>query len=75
MPAKVKIDRDSCIGCGACIALVPDFFELNQDDGKSQVVEKYRVGGDPASGEAPDNLVNDIKSAAEGCPVNAIKVE
>ncbi len=75
MPAKVKIDRDSCIGCGACIALVPSFFEQNPDDGKAQVVEQYRSGGDPASGEAPDDLVNDVKSAAEGCPVSAIKVE
>jgi ferredoxin len=54
---------------------VPDFFELSSDDGKAQVVEKYRIGGDPASGEAPDKLLNDIKSAAEGCPVGAIKVE
>jgi len=75
MGAKVRIDREACIGCGACIALVPDFFELNSDDGKAQVIEKYRIGGDPASGEAPDKLLNDIKSAAEGCPVGAIKVE
>jgi len=47
----------------------------NPDDGKSQIVEKYRVGGDPAVGEAPNNLLNDVKSAADGCPVGVIKVE
>ncbi|MEM2187707.1 MAG: ferredoxin [Nitrososphaerota archaeon] len=73
--ARVTIDRDACIGCGACWALVPEFFEQNPDDGKSQVVEKYRVGGDPAVGEAPNNLLDDVKSAADGCPVGAIKVE
>ncbi|MEM1976639.1 MAG: ferredoxin [Nitrososphaerota archaeon] len=73
--ARVTIDRDACIGCGACWALVPEFFEQNPDDGKSQVVEKYRVGGDPAVGEAPNNLLDDVKSAADGCPVGVIKVE
>jgi ferredoxin len=57
-----------------CWALVPEFFEQNPDDGKSQIVEKYRVGGDPAVGEAPNNLLNDVKSAADGCPVGVIKV-
>ncbi|MEM0328870.1 MAG: ferredoxin [Nitrososphaerota archaeon] len=73
--ARVTIDRDACIGCGACWALVPEFFEQNPDDGKSQVVEKYRIGGDPAVGEAPNNLLDDVKSAADGCPVGVIKVE
>ena len=72
--AKVRIDRENCIGCGACWALVPNFFEQNPDDGKSQIVEQYRAG-DPAVGNAPDDMLNDIKSAAEGCPVGAIKVE
>ncbi len=73
--AKVRIDKDTCIGCGACWALVPSFFEQNPDDGKSQVVEQYRVGGDPTVGEVPDDVLDDVKSAAEGCPVEAIKIE
>ena len=72
--AKVRIDRENCIGCGACWALCPDLFEQS-DDGKSQVVEKYRVGGNPAEGEVPAELLNDVKSAAEGCPAQAITVE
>lgn len=75
MSTKVRIDRDNCIGCGACTALVPDFFELNVNDGKAQIVEKYRSENNPALGDAPNNLLNDIKSAAEGCPVNAIRVD
>ena len=54
--------------------MVPNFFEQNPDDGKSQIVEQYRAG-DPAVGNAPDDMLNDIKSAAEGCPVGAIKIE
>ncbi len=73
--AKVKIDKDSCIGCGACWALAPSFFEQNPDDGKSQVVEQYRVGGDPTVGEVPDEMLDDVKSAVEGCPTGSITLE
>lgn len=54
--------------------MVPDFFEQN-DEGKCQIVEKYRVSGNPAEGEAPPELLDDVKSAAESCPVQAITVE
>ena len=33
---KVKVDKDLCIGCGACQALVPDVFEIG-DDGLAEV--------------------------------------
>ncbi|HDD40636.1 MAG: ferredoxin [Thaumarchaeota archaeon] len=72
---RVRIDKDACIGCGACWALAPNFFEQNENDGKSQIVEQYRVGGDATVGEPPADMVDDVKSAAEGCPVGAIKIE
>jgi len=55
--------------------LAPNFFEQNENDGKSQIVEQYRVGGDATVGEPPADMVDDVKSAAEGCPVGAIKIE
>jgi len=35
--AKVTVDQDTCIGCGACVSACPDCFELNED-GKSKVI-------------------------------------
>ena len=40
---KVVIDREGCISCGTCWEDCPDFFEENQDDNLSQIVEKYRT--------------------------------
>ncbi len=31
----VTVDTEACIGCGACVSLCPDVFELK--DGKSHV--------------------------------------
>jgi len=33
--AKITIDREKCIGCGACAALCPEGFEMK--DGKAVV--------------------------------------
>lgn len=55
----VTIDKEACIGCGACTAVCPEVFELGSD-GKAEV--KDQKGGC-------------AKEAADGCPVNAINVE
>ncbi|QOJ78476.1 ferredoxin [Infirmifilum lucidum] len=71
---KVTIDRDQCISDMACVSLCPEVFEMNEEDGKSQIVAKYRVGNNPGEGEVPGELEECIKSAAEACPVSIIHV-
>lgn len=73
--AKVTIDRDECISCGACWSACPEVFEENSDDGLTQVVTKYQVGGDPGVGEIPADLVDCANDAADSCPVEIIHVE
>ncbi len=60
---KVKItqDHDACIGCGACVAICPDNWEMK--DGKAV----------PKETEPDDAGCN--QQAADSCPVNCIKVE
>ncbi len=70
--ANISIDRDDCISCGSCWTICPDFFQQNPDDDFSEVVEKYRVGGDNAKGEAPPQLEELVKEAADACPVGII---
>ena len=71
---QVTIDRDECIMCGACYAMCPEFFEEDPDDGFSQVIEEYRVDGDPGKGKAPGELEECVTDAAEGCPVEIIHI-
>lgn len=59
---KVKIDSTKCIGCGTCTALAPDFFQLNEETGKAEVIKS------PVSQE-------EVKEAKESCPVGAISWE
>lgn len=72
---KVTIDREVCIDCGVCYADCPDVFEEDSADSTSQIVEAYRIDGDPTIGQVPDALAECARSAADGCPVEAIHVE
>lgn len=58
---KVTVNKDLCIGCGACQAIVPSVFEL-EDDGLAKAIDS--------------NIDNDLKEevidALEGCPTSAI---
>ncbi len=58
-PAVVKVNLDTCIGCGICTSIAPEVFEM-QDDGKSHVKN-------PDSSNAED--------AKGACPVGAITIE
>ncbi len=69
---KVTIDRDQCISCESCWTICPEFFAQSAGDSWSEITPKYRLGGDPAQGEAPDELRDKVKEAADSCPVQII---
>lgn len=59
---KVKVNKEICIGCGACQAIAPDVFEI-EDDGLAQAKDI----------EINDNIKEDVIDALEGCPTSAIE--
>lgn len=61
---KAKVVENLCIGCGACTALVPDEFELN-DSGVAYAKNET----------VKEDLQDDVKTAMENCPTGAISIE
>lgn len=62
---KVKVNRDNCIGCGACEAICDKVFKLDEEGISTVVCENFE--------EVDEATLND---AIEGCPTSAIeKVE
>ena len=59
---KLKVDKDICIGCGACQAIAPDVFEIDDDGLAKTIVD-----------EVPEDNSEDAIDAKEGCPVSAIE--
>ena len=58
---KINVNKDTCIGCGACIAIDEAHFNFDSE-GKSEVISQENL--------EDNNLVN----AIESCPVAAISI-
>ena len=58
---KLKLNKDKCIGCGACEAIAPDYFQV--------------IGGvcSLKKSEVKKEDEESVKEAIECCPTQAIK--
>lgn len=59
-----KVDKDTCIGCGACPSICPEVFQM-EDDG---LAAAYVT-------PVPTGVEDSAQEAADGCPVDAIHIE
>jgi len=58
---SVKVNEDLCIGCGTCVSLCEEVFELNEE-GKSEIKKDADLAKNAEC----------IKQAGDSCPVQAI---
>jgi ferredoxin len=56
----LKIDQETCIGCGLCAGTSPEHFIINAN-GKAEVIK--------------EEVTRDTEEAAKNCPVGAISVK
>lgn len=55
----IKVNENTCIGCGACVAIAPENFDFNES-GLSTVIS--------------ETITESTEEAASACPVNAISI-
>ncbi len=60
---RAYIDEDACIGCGACVDICPEVFEM---DGDVAVVK---------TGELLEEYEEKAEEAADSCPTEAIELD
>lgn len=59
---KIRVNKEICIGCGACIAIDETHFTFD-DEGRSEVISQ-------------ENLEDaNLQNAIESCPVDAISIK
>ena len=71
---KVRLYRTKCIGCNYCVELAPAYWEMNESDGK---VDLLNSDGQNSVFEViitsdDIDIMNDCVSV---CPTKAIRVE
>ena len=59
---NVKVNKDKCIGCGACTSIAEDVFTFDEDGLAIENNEKIN-----------EENKDDVKLAIESCPVDAIE--
>ena len=70
---KVTHIKRDCISCGACAALHPDQWVMD-DEGLAQLLDSVKVG-DIFEKDLELDQVNDYQEAESVCPVNIILVD
>lgn len=66
--------RYKCIGCAYCVEIAPEFWSMNSEDGRCDL-----IGGENKNGIYVLDIFEDEvlknKKAAEICPSRCIRVE
>ena len=70
---EIQHDRPNCIGCAACAAVTPDFWEMNED-GKSDIKQAKNREDGWQTREIEEKEFAANKEAADACPVNVIHI-
>ena len=67
-------DRPNCIGCGACVAVAPEHWDMN-DDGKADIINGKNRKDEWQEKEISEDEFKINMEAAESCPVNVIHLK
>jgi ferredoxin len=62
MNKKIIVNKNKCIGCGTCVALASDIFEMDSN-GKSKVKKSPTIDEES------------LKLAIDSCPAQAINIQ
>ena len=62
---NIKVDKDTCIGCGACINTCEEVFDYD-DDGLAKVI---------SNNITDESIIDSATDAMNACPVGAISNE
>ena len=73
MVYKYNFIRDECIGCSACAACNPEYWEM-ADDAKSVLLNSEEVKEDIFEIDFDEDKLDLNMETAESCPVNCIHI-
>lgn len=70
---KIIHELEKCIGCGSCVAICPEHFEMTED-GKAHIL-KSKLNPDSGNQELEIDKLSCFPEAVEICPVQCIHIK
>jgi len=71
---RIIFQRAKCIGCGSCVEVAPDRWQMNNIDGKSILIDAKGKKGFFTI-ELTDDEYEQNKEAESICPMHIIRAE
>ena len=71
---KILHYKEDCIGCGACAAICPEFWEMD-DEGMAHLKESKKIDDHWERKIATEDARSRNQEAVDVCPVSVIKLE
>ena len=65
--------RKKCIGCHYCVDVAPDFFYMDEQDGKASLVDSLEKKG-IFTVKVLNQLAESVRQARDVCPMKIIDV-
>lgn len=62
---QVSVDQSVCVGAGLCVTTAGAVFDQRDEDGIVDLLQAY----------PPEDVYEDVESAARKCPSKAIRVQ
>lgn len=64
------VDQETCIACGACGSAAPEIFDYDDEGIAFNILDENK-----GTTEIPEEFIEYLTDAEEGCPTEAIKVQ
>ena len=71
---KIVQFKEECISCGACAAICPDYWDMD-DEGMARLKESKKIDNNWELEIDSEDARASNQEAADACPVNIIKIE
>jgi ferredoxin len=62
---KATVDKSLCVGCGVCVDICPEVFEMDDDEGVA--IAKINP--------VPPEVADSCREAADQCPQTGIQID
>lgn len=71
----VTLQREDCIGCNYCMEVAPSWFSMDDEDGKSVLMDSTEKRGFHTMKTHDPDAYDECKYAEESCPVGIIRTK